>query len=265
MTATPPPFGSDEPRRDEPSDGAAPQTPPSADGSGSALPPYDQPGYDQPGYGQSTNGGQFGEQGPGRQGQYGEQAQGYGQPQYNQTEYGAPQHTQNPYGGPQYNADPYGDHQHSQDQYGSAAYSQNQYTQPNPGYGTGAPVYNGYGQTQAYGQAPTRNGLGIAALVVGILAFLVSWIPFIGILGIIGGIAAVVLGILGMREVQRGRANNRALSLTGLVIGGLALLIGIGSTVIGALVVGELGTAVEQCVQYADDPDLLEQCLQQQG
>ena len=80
-----------------------------------------------------------------------------------------------------------------------------------------------------------RNGVGVAALVVGlvslVLAALILFFPIAGILGLI----AVVLGIVGIRRAARGEADNRGQAIAGLVTGLLALIIAIVFTVsIGA-------------------------------
>ncbi|MBU3748915.1 MAG: DUF4190 domain-containing protein [Mycobacterium sp.] len=70
--------------------------------------------------------------------------------------------------------------------------------------------------------AAPRNGLGVAALVVAIIALLASCSVAGGL--ILGG-TAVILGFLARGRVKRGEANNGGLALTGIVLGGLAILI----------------------------------------
>lgn len=70
-------------------------------------------------------------------------------------------------------------------------------------------------------QAP-KNGLGVAALVIGIISILLSCTIFGGF---IGGIVAVVLGIVGLRRVKRAEADNRGVAIAGVVLGALAVLL----------------------------------------
>lgn len=74
---------------------------------------------------------------------------------------------------------------------------------------------------------PRRNGVGVAALVVGIvslvLAILIIFFPLAGILGIV----AIVLGGIGMGRAGRGIADNRGQALTGLITGLLAFLVAV--------------------------------------
>lgn len=67
------------------------------------------------------------------------------------------------------------------------------------------------------------NGLGLASLIIGIVALGVSWLPFVGLIGIVVGIVGIVLGILGMALGKyRGR---RVLAIVGTVVSGLGLLL----------------------------------------
>jgi uncharacterized membrane protein HdeD (DUF308 family) len=72
-----------------------------------------------------------------------------------------------------------------------------------------------------------RNGMGVAALVVGVvalvLAVLIVFFPIAGLLGII----AIILGAIGMGRGSRGEADNRGQALAGLITGILALLLAI--------------------------------------
>ena len=104
-------------------------------------------------------------------------------------------------------------------------------------------------------QPPPTNGLAVAAMIIGILALLVSWIPFVGLLGVVGGAIALLLGLLG-----RGRAkkidNGGALAVTGIITGLLAVLVGIASTVLPVLFFqGMIGDfeAVDRCIEQTGD------------
>ena len=69
-------------------------------------------------------------------------------------------------------------------------------------------------------QKPATNGLGVAALVIGIVGIVCFWIPFLGLLL---GIVAVVLGILGVRK----KNSPSGTSIAGLILGIFATLAGI--------------------------------------
>jgi hypothetical protein len=75
-------------------------------------------------------------------------------------------------------------------------------------------------------QAP-RNGLGIAALILGIIGVVVGIIPFFfwvaGILGVIG----LILGFVGRGRARRGEATNGTMALWGIITSALAVVVSI--------------------------------------
>jgi len=126
------------------------------------------------------------------------------------------------------------------------------------------PPPGGYPQYQppagdAQNPAQPRNGFGIAALVLGLLALLLSW-TIIG--GIIFGTLALIFGLLGRARAKRGEATNGGLSIAGVVLGIVGLLIGIGLVVLGvSLFNSPAGRDFRQCVeQSGDDQVKIQQC-----
>ena len=120
--------------------------------------------------------------------------------------------------------------------------------QPPPAYG-GA---GGYGGQGGYGASPSpKNGIGIAAMVVGIVALLLCWIPFLGLLL---AIVALVLGIVGIRKVSRGEATNKGMAIAGVVTGALALLLGAFFTFAVVAIFDDIGSLVE-CVEQSATPE----------
>jgi hypothetical protein len=72
------------------------------------------------------------------------------------------------------------------------------------------------------------SGWAIAALVLGVCAVAVAWLPFVFVAGVVAGILAIVFGLLGRREARRGRGG-RGMATAGLLLGPLALgLAGLG-------------------------------------
>ncbi|WP_067862741.1 hypothetical protein [Nocardia shimofusensis] len=72
---------------------------------------------------------------------------------------------------------------------------------------------------------PAGNGVGLAALVLGIFAVAFAFIPFAGeFLSAPAGLAAVTAGFIGWDRVDRGIATNRADALVGGLLGALALM-----------------------------------------
>jgi glucose uptake protein GlcU len=88
--------------------------------------------------------------------------------------------------------------------------------------------YAGYGYTQP---VAARNGLGTAALVLGIIALLLSWTI---VVGFICGVLALVFGIIGRRRASAREATNGGSALAGAITGGLGLLVSIALIIAGA-------------------------------
>ena len=119
-------------------------------------------------------------------------------------------------------------------------------TPPSDPYGTGPSDAYGAGPTDPYGDpAPWQQGrapgsgdgqgpggLAVAALVVGIVAFLIGLAPFLGLLA---GAAAVVLGIVVLRRSRQGGGTARTFGLVGVIGGGLAVLASLATTVLFAI------------------------------
>lgn len=82
-----------------------------------------------------------------------------------------------------------------------------------------------------------RNGLGVAALVCGIVGVVIGLIPLLAVPALALGILAIVFGAVGIRRVGRGEANNRGMAITGLITGLIALALAIyGFTVVNSAV-----------------------------
>ncbi|MFF8832608.1 DUF4352 domain-containing protein [Streptomyces sp. NPDC015131] len=112
---------------------------------------------------------------------------------------------------------------------------------PGPGpYGGGAPVPP---------PAPLRNGLGTAALVLGIIGALAGLIPFLFWVAGILGLLALILGLSGRGRVKRGEAGNKGVATTGAVLGLVALIL----SVVGAVLVYQAASDLVDEVDKALD------------
>lgn len=121
--------------------------------------------------------------------------------------------------------------------------------QGQPPYGTpGGPQYGGPQYEQQYGGKPS-NGMGTAALVVGIIALILAVLFFP--LGILLGIVAAVLGFLGRKKAARREATNRGQATAGLVLGLVALLV-------GGLIAAVFGNFI---AENSDEINELSECL----
>ncbi|MGW2561367.1 DUF4190 domain-containing protein [Streptomyces sp. NPDC001514] len=89
-------------------------------------------------------------------------------------------------------------------------------------------------------QQAARNGLGTAALILGIIGALSGLIPFFfwlaGILGLIG----LILGLSARGRVKRGEASNKGIATTGVVLGLVSLILSVVGAVITFKAVGDV-------------------------
>ena len=93
-------------------------------------------------------------------------------------------------------------------------------------------------------QPAAKNGLGIASLVLGIIAFLTAFIPFLSLfVSVPLGLTGVLLAILGFVRISKRKADNAVVTVFGIVLSALAIIIGISSTVITSAF---LSAAVEE-------------------
>lgn len=121
------------------------------------------------------------------------------------------------------------------------------------GFGTALPP-----PTLPYGAAAPASapGSGTAAVVLGVLALLLSW-TLVG--GVLLGAASLVLGL----RARRGGGGRRATA--GAVLGGLGLLVGVGFVVAAVvLLTSDTGERLRDCLDRADgDRQARSQCEQE--
>jgi hypothetical protein len=154
---------------------------------------------------------------------------------------------------------------------------------PPPEQGRGAPWQPGWGQTPSgptwgapgqpppwpggrppFGTAaprPTRNGLGTAAVVLGLLS-LPAAITVVG--GALAGLLAVVLGVQARTRVRTGEADNSGAATAGIVLGCLGLAATVIAVVVWVSVLrSDTGQDLVQCLSSASDQAAVEQCQRQ--
>ena len=80
-----------------------------------------------------------------------------------------------------------------------------------------------------------KNGIGIAALILGIAGLLGGFVPFAGVASIL----AIIFGVIGLKRVKNGEANNRGMALAGMWLG----IAGVAISFIFVVVIGILMAA----------------------
>jgi hypothetical protein len=89
-----------------------------------------------------------------------------------------------------------------------------------------------------------RNGLGIASFVTGITGSVLGMIPILGIPALLLGLIGFGLGLGGVRRLRKGRADNKVLTVIGVLASVLAVVLGIVGLVIVDHAFGQLNTAI---------------------
>lgn len=104
--------------------------------------------------------------------------------------------------------------------------------------------------------APKGNGLAIAGFVVALLGLLGSFIPVLNVGGIVLAVIGLVLSIIGLVKAKKVAAG-KGMALTGIILGALAIVVGVTVNVLFAAGVSnaadELDEAVASASAEADD------------
>jgi membrane-bound ClpP family serine protease len=120
------------------------------------------------------------------------------------------------------------------------------------------PPFSAYPQAPGgYGYQPqaTRNGMAIAALVLGIIGLVTSIVFIGGALGIVG----LILGIVSLRTSKRTGAG-KGMAIGGIVTSILAIVATIALIIASVWLVNK----AQNCSQYSSDSTQYSQCIQQQ-
>ncbi|MGW9136789.1 DUF4190 domain-containing protein [Streptomyces sp. NPDC055681] len=105
-----------------------------------------------------------------------------------------------------------------------------------------------YVPAQTPGLRPARNGLGISALILGIIGAVSGLIPFLFWLAGILGVIALILGLVGRGRVKRGEATNKGATTFGAVLGLIALILSVVGAVITFKAVGDAVDELDKAV-----------------
>ena len=89
--------------------------------------------------------------------------------------------------------------------------------------------------TPAGPERPANPGVSTAAMVLGIVAISLAWVPFIVALGLVAAVVAIVLGAIGLQRARRTGAN-RAFAVVGIATGFGALVVAIVGITLSVLV-----------------------------
>ena len=88
-----------------------------------------------------------------------------------------------------------------------------------------------------------RGTLAVIALILGIAGIVIVWIPVVNFLGFLLSVAAIVLGAIEIVRINQGKSSvkGKGFAITGIILGAVAIVLGIVITVVLGLVLGALG------------------------
>lgn len=142
-------------------------------------------------------------------------------------------------------------HGWGQPQYGQPQYGQPQYGQPV------APA--GYGQPFVPApNAPGKQGLAIASLVLGIVAAVFCLIPIIGMISLILAPIGFVLGVVGWRGASKGKRAGKGKAIAGIVLAVISGTIALVMTVALATAVNEVSNDLDRAFGNSTEQVLAE-------
>ncbi|WP_438489867.1 DUF4190 domain-containing protein [Streptomyces sp. S186] len=81
------------------------------------------------------------------------------------------------------------------------------------------------------------NGMGITALILGLVGVVLGLLIFLFWLSWLPAVLAVIFGAVGMSQARKGRATNKSMALSGLVLGIVGVLLAAGSAVFTVVMV----------------------------
>ena len=93
------------------------------------------------------------------------------------------------------------------------------------------------------------NGMGTAALVLGIVGFLTAILVVGGLIGVL----AIIFGFVGLSKVRRGEATNRGSAIAGIVLGAVSVILAGILVAVGATWIAENADEIEDLGECLDD------------
>ena len=109
-----------------------------------------------------------------------------------------------------------------------------------------------------------RNGLGVAALVIGVASLVAAASFTLFPLALIAGLVGTIIGIVALTRASAGRATNSGQAIAGTIVSGVALIIAIVFTVrVGTWVARntDVFTRFDKCIAQAGDRTDVSTCI----
>ena len=88
------------------------------------------------------------------------------------------------------------------------------------------------------------NGIATAALVCGLIAVLLAWMPFIVVAGLVLAVLGVVFGVQGLRRANAGEPG-RGKAIAGIVLGAVGLALSVLGVILSVIVFREVSAFID--------------------
>ncbi len=98
------------------------------------------------------------------------------------------------------------------------------------------------------------NGIATAALVCGLIAVVLAWMPFIVVAGLVLAVLAIVFGIQGLRRATAG-GPGRGKALAGVVLGAVGLALSVLGVILSVVVFREVSAFIDPVANRVEVTD----------
>jgi hypothetical protein len=96
------------------------------------------------------------------------------------------------------------------------------------------------------------QGLAVASLVLGIVSFVICWIPVLGYAAIITDICAIVFGVMARNAVKKGTGGGGGMATAGMILGIVHLSIYIIVSILAIVGISMFGGAMKEAIEEAE-------------
>lgn len=120
----------------------------------------------------------------------------------------------------------------------------------------GAPGEQPYGSPYGAPTAPARNGMGTAALVLGIVGLALSFV----VIGAVPGTLAIIFGAIGRARARRRQATNGGAALAGIITGVLSVVVAVAIVAVGVSLLKTEFRKYQDCLDNAQTFEQQQEC-----
>lgn len=106
-----------------------------------------------------------------------------------------------------------------------------------------------------------KNSIATAAMVLGIVAICVGWMPFVVVLGFLSAVLAIIFGFKGRKRAAAGQGAGAGFALAGIIMGAVGLLVCVGGVIFSVSLV----RAIDRFENPAEHEAAITSCILDNG